>query len=50
MDESDLIAAFAVLFFAVMFWAYGMEHRIDMTLQGSAMGGYIDWNGEDASN
>jgi hypothetical protein len=47
MDTDDLIVAFAVLFFAVMIWAYGMEHRIEMPYLDSLNGCYIDWNGED---
>jgi cbb3-type cytochrome oxidase subunit 3 len=44
--ESDLIAAFAVLFFAVMFWAYSADHRVEFTGLASAMGGYIETDGQ----
>jgi len=44
--DSDLIAAFILLFFAVMFWAYAAEHHIDLTLLGTAQSGYIETDGE----
>ena len=44
--DSDLIAAFAVLFFAMIFWAYAAEHHIDLTILGTAQRGYIETDGE----
>jgi hypothetical protein len=44
--DSDLIAAFTVLFFAVMFWAYAATHHIDLTLLGTAQSGYIETEAE----
>jgi hypothetical protein len=44
--DSDLIAAFAVLFFAMIFWAYAAEHHIDLTILGTAQSGYIETDGE----
>jgi len=40
--DSDLIAAFTILFFAVMFWSYAAEHHIDLTLLGTEQSGYIE--------
>jgi len=46
MDNDDLIAAFAVLFLAVMIWAYGMENRIDLTAVGTMQSGIVETDGE----
>ena len=44
--NNDLLAAFVVLFLSVMFWAYSADHRIEFTGLASAMGGYIETDGE----
>ena len=43
--DSDLITAFAVLFFTVMLWAYVAEHHVDLTLLGTMQSGYIETSG-----
>ena len=43
--DSDLITAFAVLFFTVMLWAYVAEHHVDLTLLGMMQSGYIETDG-----
>ena len=43
--DSDLIAAFTVLFFTVMLWAYVAEHHVDLTLLGTMQSGYIETSG-----
>ena len=44
--DSDLLAAFVVLFLSVMFWAYSADHRVEFTGLASAMGGYIETDGQ----
>ena len=44
--DSDLLAAFVVLFLSVMFWAYSADHRVEFTGLASAMGGYIETEGQ----
>jgi len=47
--DSDLIAVFAVLFFAVMLWAYVANNPIalhDLTYLGTMQSGYIETDGE----
>jgi hypothetical protein len=40
--DSDLIAAFAVLFLALMIWAWGMEHLMDFTALGTMQSGIVE--------
>ena len=40
--NSDLLAAFIVLFFSLMLYAYSAEHTIDFTALGTMQSGYIE--------
>ena len=44
--DSDLIAAFAVLFFALMIWAYTAEHTLNLTAVGTMQSGIVETDGE----
>jgi len=46
MDDSDLIAAFAVLFFIIMLWAWSAEHSMNLTALRTIQSGYIETDGD----
>jgi hypothetical protein len=44
--NNDLLAAFVVLFFSLMLYAYTADHGLDFTALGTMQSGIIETDGE----